>query len=147
MPAAGLLPARLAAQSGPEMELKRFLPAGARLPLLAQRPKPYEPRCGARFSDWDASPKLERPASPDFRSRDKGMGTTRLLALLDLLGPAVTVVCASCPRRGVYQVARLLALFGPELLLPSVLRKLAMGCRERLEPTPPCSAIYDLALR
>lgn len=136
--------ARLAARFGPEMDLERLIAMLARdCPYWRNDPRPYEPRCGARFSDWDTPPKLERPASPGFRSRYEPMGSTRVLTLRDLPGPAVTVVCAPCRRRGVYLVARLLARFGPELPLPSVLSKLATGCRELLEATPRCQAAYD----
>jgi hypothetical protein len=44
--------------------------------------------------------------------KKESMPRTGATILSDLIGPALTLVCAQCDRRGVYSVARLMAKHG-----------------------------------
>ena len=134
--------ARLAQQFGAEMELERLVAVLARdCPYWRNEPRPYEVRCGARLTDWDQGrPKLDMP--PRTKRLEPARGD-RALTIADLVGLTVTMVCRPCRRRGVLGVAGLAGRFGADMPLPTLLRRLAVGCPSLLEPTPRCQAVYE----
>jgi len=112
----------------------------ANCPWNRWRARKYEPRCGVRLTDWDhARPALDMPSS----RRPVAVSHRHALTLADHPGPTLAIVCRPCNRRGVLNVARLIAWLGADTPLPSVLSRVSAECPGRREVTPRCQAVFE----
>ena len=136
--------ARLAARYGPEQSLDGLLRDLAQdCPWYNERPRKYEPRCGARFVDLERNlPPTDHPDEPIYRQRGPDreslpkrprppdMPSARLNLPPTLSGwPAdeVGYRCRRCPRTERFGKAVMLATFG-DLPLTQLRETMAKGC-------------------
>lgn len=140
--------ARLAAKYGPEQTIDGLLRDLAHnCPWYNERPRKYEPRCGARFTDLEHShPAADHPDEPLHRQRQparedvpKPKGADRFPATDDGRGPSLAawpdpemaLVCDLCGRRDVYTLAELRGRFGAAMLLTNLRVALSADCPRR----------------
>ena len=147
--------ARLAARYGPEQSTDGLLRDLCQdCPWFTERPRKYEPRCGARFTDLDhALPPPHHPDEPMCRQRQPGRedvpkpkSVDRFPAtyqsgapsLANWSGPEIVLTCETCGRREVFVVAELRLCLGSDMLLTNVRVALSADCPRRL-----AASVYD----
>jgi hypothetical protein len=134
---------RLAARYGPEMELDRVLADLAHdCPYWRSRPRPYDPRCGARFEDLDRLRPQDLPPEegvvrqrmparedvPQRRARNTPEPPGRAAMLSDWRSPEIIVVCDSCGRRETFATATVRAATIGDVRLTDLRLSLTADC-------------------
>ena len=141
--------ARLAARYGPEQSTDGLLrDLCQNCPWFTERPRKYEPRCGARFTDLDyALPPPHNPDEPIYRQRQPGREDVPKPKSVDCFpasyqggapslanwpGPEIVLTCQTCERREVFVVAELCLRLGSDTLMTNVRVALSADCPRRL---------------
>ncbi len=132
---------RLAARFGPEIELDRLLAhLASDCPYWRDRPRKYDPRCGARYIDLDHNLPPADAREPVVRQRQPAREDLprqldepeRITMLSQWPSNRIVIICEVCQRRDEFETAAIKAATpGGDAPLTELLASLTSSCRRR----------------